>query len=183
MRRLNRWLDKIDYVLVRLAAATLFLMMMIIFLDATFRTFHNPLPGVMEISEEYLMPMMVYLGISFTLKEKGHITVDFLVEKLGKKGKNILVVFNNLVGLVFVIALGVTNFQEGLKHIANGTTSRGLLHYPIAPAIMIVSLGILIFSIRLIIETLNIIRGESGESESINLTLNDKNYSNREEVQ
>ncbi|MBM4763323.1 TRAP transporter small permease [Bacillus sp. B15-48] len=187
MKRLNIWVDKLDYLLIRLAAITLFGMMLIIFLDASLRFFSNPLPGVMEMAEEYLMPMVVYLGISYTLQHKAHIKVDIFLKKLTKSPKRILNIITNLLGLIVFVYMGYLNLKEGVGHLVAGSTSRGLLDYPIGPAILIVSIGIFVFSLRTILETYFLIKGDDEEQVeadefSVNPRINENGYEAKEEV-
>ncbi len=159
MKLLNRWLDKVDYFLALISAGTLFLMMVWIFIDVILRYFfHSPLPGTMEITGEYLLPVMVYLAVSYTQQQNGHVFVDFLYHKFSKGTKRIVGVFTNLIALLLFIILSYNNFQEGLKYIKKDIRSVGILDYPLAPALMIISLGILIMCIRLLIDSINILR-------------------------
>jgi FtsH-binding integral membrane protein len=52
-----------------------------------------------------------------------------------------------------------------LKYFAADTRSASLLKYPLAPALLIVSLGILLFSLRILVDFINIIRGERREAQ------------------
>lgn len=161
MNLLNRWLDKVDYFLMYISAGTIFLMMLWVFVDVLMRYFFNsPIPGTMEITGEYLLPIIAFLGISYTQKHNGHVNVDLLYGKFSKGTKRIVGLFTNLVALLLFIILGINNFQEGLKYFARNVKSVGLLDYPLAPALMIISFGILILCIRLVVDSINILRNK-----------------------
>ena len=161
MKLLNKWFDKIDRFFLFIAAGTIFLMMVWIFIDVILRYFFNrPIAGTMEITGEYLLVIIVYLSISFTQKQNGHVNVDLLLNKLSKGTKRIVGLITNLAALFLFIILGINNFQEGLKNFAKDIRSPGVLDYPLAPALMIISLGILLLSIRLLFDSINILRNK-----------------------
>lgn len=161
MKLLNRWLDKVDYFMGFISAGTLFLMMIWIFVDVIMRYFfNNPITGTIEITGEYLLPIIVYLAISYTHKQNGHINVDLLYYKFSKGTKRVVGLFTNVVGLLLFIILGISNFLEGLNYFAKDIQSVSLLDYPLAPAMMIISFGILLICIRLVFDSINILRNK-----------------------
>ena len=159
MNLINKWLDKLDNFFAYISAATLFLMMFWIFVDVILRSFFNlPIIGTLEITGEYLLPIIVFFAISYTQKHKGHVNVDLIEKKLSKGLRKIIRLFSNLVCLFMYILLGILNFQQALEYFSSDIRSISLLNYPMAPALIIVSIGILLFSTRLLVESINIIR-------------------------
>ena len=55
--------------------------------------FSSPILGVSEIAV-YLYVTAAYFGFSFTQKEKGHICVDLLYDRLGERAKQIVSVIS-----------------------------------------------------------------------------------------
>ncbi len=161
MDRLNRWLDKVDNFFSIISGGTIFLMMVWIFLDVILRYFFKkPIVGTMEITGEYILVIIVFLAISFTQKQNEHINVDILYRNFSKGVKKILGIISNLPALCVFIILGINNFQEGLKYISNDMRSVSLLDYPLAPALMIISFGILLLSVRLLLDSIQILRNK-----------------------
>lgn len=159
MELLNQWLNKIDNFLAYISSAIIFVMMGWIVLDVTLRAaFNRPITGTLELTGEYFMVIIVYFAISYTFKENGHVSVDFLKHKFSKGTKRILGLISNLLALSVFIILGINNFLRGLEYFSNDIRSVGLLDYPLAPALMVITLGILTLSIRLLFDTINIIR-------------------------
>lgn len=162
MNVLNSWLDKVDQFLAYVSSAVLFLMMIWVFVDVTLRTvFNRTITGTLELTGEYFMVIIVYCAISYTLKDDGHVSVDFIKGKLSTFKQKILEVISNLLAMAVFLILGINNFQKGLEFFENDIRSVGLLDYPLAPALMIISLGIFLLTIRLFFNIINIFRDKS----------------------
>ena len=186
MRVINRWMDKMDHFFAYIAAGTLFLMMFLIFLDVFFRTvFNNPITGTLEITGEYLMVLIVYFGIGYTLKEDSHVRVDFFKRMIPKGLNNVFKLFYNLLAIAALLFLSYSNTLKGIEYVEKNVESTSLLNYPLAPALFIISLGLTIMAIRLIVEIINIVihfrkNGETGHDlskDSEEQTLLKKNIS------
>ena len=161
MELVNKWLDRVDNFLALIGGCTLFLMMIWIFIDVILRYFFNrPIVGTMEITGEYFMVIIVYFGISFTQKENGHINVDFLYVKFPRNARKFSKLIGNLISISIFIMLGIYNFQKGINYFKNDIRSIGLLDYPLAPALIIISIGILLLSVRILFNSIKIIRNE-----------------------
>jgi TRAP-type C4-dicarboxylate transport system permease small subunit len=189
MDLLNKWMDKINHFCAYISAAILFLMMIWIFLDVLLRSIFNaPIVGTLEITGEYILPLIIFFAIGYTQKHKDHVNVDILVGRFPKGVQKVLGLFCNLVALIMFILLGLFNFQQGLDAYANDIRSSSLLKYPLAPAIILVSLGILLFSLRLLVDTINLFRSntkaEIGEvrKEVMTVTPETESTANRNEV-
>lgn len=158
MKTLNKLIDKTDTFLAYIAAGTLLLMMILVFLDVFSRSiFNNPIQGTLEITGEYLMVVIVYFGIGYTLKEKAHVSVEFFENKIPNLLKKPLELFSKILALIAVAVLSYSNLLKGIEYFEKGIESTSLLSYPLAPALMIISLGLFLMAIRLIVNLINII--------------------------
>lgn len=167
MVAINRWLDKLDNFFGYISATVLFLMMVWIFVDVILRTaFNSPITGTLEITGEYLMPIIVYFAISYTQKHKGHVNVDLLEQKFPKNFKIITRIFSNLCALFIYLLLGINNFQQALESFATDTRSSSLLKYPLGPALVIISIGILLFTVRILVDSINLMRDKNESQEN-----------------
>ncbi|OLO39237.1 hypothetical protein BTR23_09305 [Alkalihalophilus pseudofirmus] len=164
MDRFIKYHNKFDDFLVMIAAGSIFLMMILIFSDVLLRNlFNSPIIGTVEITGEYLMAIIVYFSISYTLKERGHVSVDLLKDKVSLGWSKFFGIVTNLLAIIAFVALGIANFGMGMDYFSNGITSRGLLDYPLWPALMIISLGLLSFCVRLLIDSINILRNKNDQ--------------------
>ena len=161
MKYLNKFLTKTDEFISKISAITIFIMMMWIVIDVVLRSvFHAPVSGTIEITGEYLLLIIVYLSISYTYKEGGHVSVELFENKFSEGIKKVIKLFTNLLTIIVFVLLGIANFQKGLDYFANDIRTTSLLNYPLAPALMIISLGVFLLVINLILESFNILRGK-----------------------
>lgn len=153
MRKVTGFFEGLDKILSTISAITLFIMMLWIFVDVTLRSlFNSPIQGTIEITGEYLMVILVYLMLSNTHKVEGHVSVDSIQKKLSGRVKNIVKFITNLISAVFFLTIGILNFQEGLEYLDQNIQSVGVLEYPLAPALFIISVGLIMITLRLLIE-------------------------------
>ncbi len=179
MKAVYRILNKIDDLLAKISAVVIFFMMIWIFLDVMLRwLFNSPIKGTVEITGEYFMVILVYFSISYTHRYGGHVGVDVLTAKFSKRMKRWTTLLYSLLALIVVIILGVSNFLEGLDYFEKGTLSSGLIKYPLAPAIMIITFGILILTIRLICDSISLVIDRSyNENTKHEISIMDKEIS------
>ncbi|MCM3691073.1 TRAP transporter small permease [Neobacillus niacini] len=160
MKLVNIILDKIDYVCTYVAGITMLVLTVWIFMDSILRTtLNSPIVGTIEVTGEYLLVLIVYLSISYTFKHDGHVSVDFLESKFSKPMKKYVRVLNNLIAFFAFLVLGIYNFLKGIEYFEKNIRSAGMLDYPLAPAMMVISFGIFLLSVRLLVDTINILRG------------------------
>lgn len=158
LKAFNKLIDKADNFFGYIAAATLFLMMLLVFLDVFFRNiFGSPIQGTLEMTGEYFMVVVVYFGIGYTLKEDGHVSVEFFEDKIPNILKKPFEILGNIVALIAVVVLGYSNFLKGIEYFEKDIRSISLLNYPLAPALMIISLGLLFMAIRLVIRLIDLL--------------------------
>lgn len=161
LKYLNKFLTKTDEFISKISAIAIFIMMMWIVIDVVLRSvFHTPVSGTIEITGEYLLVIIVYLSISYTYKEGGHVSVELFENKFSVNTKKIIKLFTNLLTIIVFVLLGIANFQKGLNYFANDIRTTSLLNYPLAPALMIITFGVLLLVINLILESINILRGK-----------------------
>ena len=153
MKSLTTVFDKIDRVLGWIAAATMFVMMVWIFLDVMLRfLFNSPIQGTIELTGEYLMVILVYFAISQTQKYDEHVKVTFFEEKFSTGLKKMTKILTNLLAAPLFLFIAFLNFQEGLEYAETGIKSVGLLGYPLAPALFIIAAGLFMIAVRLLLE-------------------------------
>ncbi|ARD47960.1 hypothetical protein SporoP37_07250 [Sporosarcina sp. P37] len=161
MTFLSNLLTRLDKLITYVSAATIFIMMMWIVMDVVLRSvFNSPITGTIEITGEYLLLIIVYLSISYAYKEGSHVSVDFIVEKFPKPLRSVLKVITNLLAITTFSLLGYANYLKGMDYFANDVRTTSLLHYPLAPALLIISIGVFLLVINLLLESIAIIRGK-----------------------
>lgn len=87
---LDRHLYKLESVFALISGLAVFSLMMLAVVSVSGRNFFNqPLPGYVDWIQQ-AMPLIAFMGVSFTQRDGGHIRMDMIVSKL--KGRALYVV-------------------------------------------------------------------------------------------
>ena len=150
--------NKFDKVLLTISSVTIFILMGLISADVVLRSvFNKPIQGTLELTGEYLMVIAVYFAVSYTYKDDGHVKVTIFENVFNNTLKVIMKFLSNIVVAVFFLFISYFNFLSVLEHLEFNIRSIGALGYPLAPAIMIISFGMLMISLRLILENIQLV--------------------------
>jgi TRAP-type C4-dicarboxylate transport system permease small subunit len=136
----------------RVAAAALFLMMLLVAADVIGRyVFSKPIKGAMEI-DELMMVLVVFLVLAYCTLEKGHIRVELLLAHLSRRTQAILDSFTYLSSLgivaLFVWQMGMLGWQELFSPTGNVSL---LLAIPEAPLLLLAAICCVLLCFELII--------------------------------
>ncbi len=155
--RLERTLLKLERVMCLLSGLAIFSLMVLAVISVGGRnTINQPLPGYVDFIEQ-ILPMIAFLGISFTQREGGHIRMDILVGQL--KGRalwlaEIITVFFMLVLMVLLVWGSWEHFLRAFDFGAPywSTDSSVDLNIPIWPAKLLVPVSFGILTLRLFLQ-------------------------------
>lgn len=167
MEKFLNVVDKTNKVFASIAGILMILSVCLIITEIVVRAVFN---GTIYITTEYTAYFMVgitFLGLAFTLKEKGHIRMVFIYKIFkGKKARVILDLYSYTVGLLaFLIITGAT-FQFFLDSLVSGTQSMQLTKTYLAIPQFILPLGSLLITLQFIAEiSRTVIRFRSGQIE------------------
>jgi TRAP-type mannitol/chloroaromatic compound transport system permease small subunit len=162
----DRFADWIGY----LTGILMILMMLNVFYDVIMRYFFKSGSIAMQEMEWHLFSMVFLLGISYALKEDGHVRVDVIYDNLSAKKKAVI----NLVGtIVFLIPFSILIAQGSIPFVMEAYETGeisgdpgGLTHRWLIKLLVPVSFYLLIISsIGIVIKNLNIIRGTKEDAE------------------
>ncbi len=146
-------LEKIENILAQVGNVMLAIMTVWIFSDAIGRyAFNSPIPGTLEVTEEYLMVFVVFLAMGYTQRLDGHVRADVFLTYMPTKSLPVIQQINRIATLLFAIIVIITGVQQFLSAVELKSVSRGVLAYPLAPAYLIMVLGMSVFALRLILE-------------------------------
>lgn len=102
---IDRKLYKIEGVLALMSGLAVFALMLLAVVSVGGRNFLNqPLPGYVDWIEQ-AMPLIAFMGISFTQRDGGHIRMDMIVGQLRGRFLYIVELITTLVILVLMIVL------------------------------------------------------------------------------
>ncbi|MCX5851708.1 MAG: TRAP transporter small permease [Deltaproteobacteria bacterium] len=130
-----------------IAAAALVGMMLLTCSDVVLRFFRHPIPGTYEIVG-LLGTVVIALSLAYTTEEKGHISVEFIVQKLPRRIKAALDTVNHLIAIVLfgIVAWQSTRYALDLR--ASGEVSL-TIQMPIYPFILSIAGGCILVCIVL----------------------------------
>lgn len=149
---MSKLFNKLDLILGYISSFALFSMMVLIFINAVSRFILNkPITGVIEFTGEYLMVFVVYLALSFTQKNGGHVKVELLQRFFSPKINSFLNILVKILSAIIFLTLTYTSYLLLVRHLNQDIRSVSSLAYPLAPAVFVITFGSLVMSIRLIL--------------------------------
>jgi TRAP-type C4-dicarboxylate transport system permease small subunit len=127
--RLSAWMEIV-------AGIVLIGVMLLIGSDIVGRIFGHPVPGTYEIVS-IAGGLIIGLALPATSKAKGHVTTDFLLEKLSEKSRSLLTVTTRLINIVIFLLAGYGMVMMGIRLKVSGevTAILALPFYYVAYAI------------------------------------------------
>lgn len=160
---MNPFLDRLEALSAGLAksanwigAGAIVTMMMVTCLDVVLRFFRCPVTGAYEVVG-MLGAVFVSFSLAQTSVEKGHIAVDFLVQKLPEKTGHGIEAFNNLTCCVLFSIMSLQCFYYAMDLKKCGEVSM-TLQMPIYPFVVGIAVGCAMLSFVLAVAFLQSVR-------------------------
>ena len=128
-----KWVSR---VLNAIAGIALTFMMFLTVADVFFRAGGHPIIGTYEIAA-LLLGLVVGFGIPQGSLDRGHVYMEFLLERFSKRGKNLMNTFTRVLCLILFALIGYNLFIVGAGFHASGEVSPTikLPFYPVAYAV------------------------------------------------
>jgi len=143
-------LERITLVASDIAGGILWVMMVLITVDVVLRyAFNAPTKWANEFSR-YFMVALVFLALSYAVKENAHIKVDILVAKLPRRIHDWLKVVTSILFLAYAAILFYFNWTFFAQSFALKTTSRTVIDVVLWPAQLLMPVGLAIMSLLLL---------------------------------
>jgi TRAP-type C4-dicarboxylate transport system permease small subunit len=130
---LDRFLNIVNKILNMIGGTALTVMMFLTVSDVILRTFGYPILGAYE-----LVSMLLAVVIGFTIPkvslDKGHVIMEFVLEKLSRKGQAVMVTFTRLLCIGLFGIIGYNLFLIANEFHMSGEVSSTLKipFFPIA---------------------------------------------------
>ena len=186
---LERRFDQFANLIGTITAFAIVLMILNVTYDVVARYFFSTGSIAMQEMEWHLFSVVILLGISYTLKEDGHVRVDLIYDRCSPKRKALI----NMVGVVLFIfpisiLVGLSSIGNAYEAYLSNEMSGdpgGLPHRFIVKALIPLSFLLLIItSIGYFIKNLNVYKGLHGmddynlkaEIEPVKKELNEHKY-------
>lgn len=157
---MKRFLDailKINEFMENIAAVVLTFMITLTTADVVLRAFGRPILGTYEIVA-ICGGVVIGFTAPITSWVKGHIAVDFLVNKLPEAGKNITNIATRSIGISLCLLISWHIMKIGTYFLTGGEVSNSL-QLPLYPVAYGVSTCFLVLSIVLFCDILKILGG------------------------
>jgi TRAP-type C4-dicarboxylate transport system permease small subunit len=115
------------------SGAALTFMMLLTVADVLLRAGGHPIVGTYEISA-LCLGLVIAFGIPQVSLDKGHVYMEFLLEKFTKRGKDMMNILTRILCLILFAFIGVNLFNVGAGFRASGevTATIQLPFYPVA---------------------------------------------------
>ncbi|WP_239094419.1 TRAP transporter small permease [Bacillus sp. B15-48] len=148
LKKLERFQHKVEMVLMYLSGGLILTLMFLITADVIMRKLGSPILGAFELVQ-ILTVSIIFLGIAFVQRVKGHIFIEVATDKLPEVMKRGLDFFGYVVG--FFICSVIT-WQCGLaawESLAIMEYSSGIVPIPLWQAKWIVAIGMALLTTRI----------------------------------
>ena len=133
-----------------IAGFSLLAMTLMVTMDVTLRYgFNAPTKWANEFSS-YLAVLVIFLGISYVLRENAHIRVDVVVRKLPRRAQDWIRVITSVILLGYIIILFHLTWDVLVINFAINKTSFTAMDVPIWPIQAFIPLGLAIMGLLLI---------------------------------
>lgn len=162
--RMEQWFNSFSNVIGNISAILLLLLLFNVFYDVVMRYLFNDVSIGMQELEWHLYATIFLLGISFTLKENGHVRVDIIYDQLSAKKKAVIDIVGTLIFLLpfcLLITYYGIGFAKEAYDINEGSGDPGGLPYRwiIKSMIPLSFIFVIISSIGFMLRALNLALG------------------------
>lgn len=159
---MRRWIDGFDRVLTYIAVVITLIMAVLTTLDATGRyVFNRPITGAYEITAEYLIVISVFFAAGYAYRKGAYIRVTFVVDRLPRSVRVYVDYFSQVMSALAGALLVIATAQQAIRTFAGGTTSSGVLAFPLGPAYAVVPLGLLFMTLPMFLDIARVRTGQS----------------------
>ena len=161
----NEAMSLLEKLLIGVASLALLVLTLLTTADALGRyLFNSPIPGTGELIEDYFMIALIFLPLSYSFMQEGHVHVTMIEQFFPTRVKFLIGKFNLLLsfGLFALIALaGWMGFAEALRIDEISTSSVG---YPMWPCYAMVPVGCALLCLRILQVFFGQAKKEHGET-------------------
>lgn len=128
---------------------TMLLLMGIMVAGVVARLMGMPIDGVTNLSESLLV-IAIYLGIPYTQQAGQHVSLEFLLMRLGEENRRRLTTVGLLVPLVICAVIAVSTWDYALEAWRVREKMDGAPFYPIYPPKIAVAVGLSLLWLQLL---------------------------------
>lgn len=151
--------SRVESLFAALSQIALFVLLILVGVQVVTRyLLNNPIGEVVSITETYLMPAMVFFAIASLQRRDGHIRVDLIYGKLSGRRKLLIDALIDALSAVFWAIVVYASAADTLFSLRMGYEVSKELTLPLASAQVIVPIGGLLVTIRLLLQMVGAFR-------------------------
>ena len=159
-KRLKKWrtvIDKLAFWAGGISIIATFAIAIVVNYDVVARFFFSrPFKGVIDVTE-MLMLAAIFMGISATHLERGHVTADLVVRRLSKLWQSILQFATTLIGIVLYALMTWQLFVRFIENLPDNTLNQtATIKIPYWPFTLLAAIGIMILTFMLITDCIEL---------------------------
>lgn len=161
---MNDWVDRVAQSLqkkilpvsrffLRIGQFILVLMVLTTVVDVFLRyLFNSPILGSYELTE-FMMAILVFGSVAYTMVVKGHVTVDLVITRLPARAQAIL---ECITCFIAFLLFGMATYRNVIhaKKVWERNDVSAELFIPISPFVLFVAIGIAVLSLVLLVQSL-----------------------------
>ncbi|SVC91484.1 uncharacterized protein METZ01_LOCUS344338 [marine metagenome] len=153
-RKAELVLRRIESFLTYLSAAIILFVMTYVLAEVLMRyAFNSPLPGHLE-GAELLLPMIVFLAVSYTQARNGHVGMSLLIDLLPADTRRITDICTLTLSALTCAVLAYFGAKQALFSWQIDDVTMTPPYWPIWPSAAVVPLGYLFLAIRMSLQAL-----------------------------
>lgn len=157
MDRIEKFINSLSLKSNWVASGGLIIMMLLTTLEVFLRTLNMSIPGSYEIIG-LLGTIVVSFSLAYTSIEKGHISVDIVLEKLPPRVVKIIDFTNAVLATILFAALAWQSFVYGIELKQSGEVSM-TVQIPTYPFIFGIGISAILLCGVLLIRSIKILKG------------------------
>lgn len=153
---IGRALRVLEYVL--LCGSILVIMFVMVFVGAEVLmryVFNSPIPGHLEGSE-LLMPIIVFLALSYTQSTHGHVGMDLVLDALAPHARRYATIGTLLAAMFICAVLAYFSAKNALQLWEYDDVTMTPPYFPTWPAAAAIPLGYALISLRMYVQILHL---------------------------
>mgnify|MGYP001294745063 CR=1 FL=1 len=155
--KVDNYFRKVELFLLAISCISMFGVMVLVTIDVLLRNlFNRPIIGVFEIVSISLIGIIVF-GFSYVQSTREHIIIEVFTQKLPMRYQNVLNVCGCLIGLFVFGILAWLSVDYTISSYQNREYTMGLLRIPLWPSKLLMAIGMVVFSVRLLLDPLQML--------------------------
>ena len=152
MRKLSRVIEFLSYIGGYISGCMLLVAMFIVMVEVVTRfVLWQPITVAEELSG-YILVFISYVGLAYCWKEKAHIRITFLVNKMSGKHSSWLRVGTLIMAIGYVILVSIVSYYFVVDAFHRGIRSNTLLSTPLGWPQLALPIGFTLLALQLAVE-------------------------------